>query len=44
MLDKIEDAPRIVGQALAYDGPVVVDVKTAVEHVSPFATITSLRS
>jgi acetolactate synthase I/II/III large subunit len=43
MLDKIEDAPRIVGQALAYDGPVVVDVKTAVEHVSPFATITSLR-
>jgi acetolactate synthase-1/2/3 large subunit len=44
MLDTIEDAPRVVGQALAYDGPVVVDVKTAVEHVSPFATITSLRS
>jgi acetolactate synthase-1/2/3 large subunit len=43
-LDKIEDAPRIVAQALAHDGPVVVDVKTAVEHISPFATITSLRS
>ena len=42
-LDKIEDAPRIVGQVLAHDGPVVVDVKTAVEHVSPFATISSLR-
>jgi thiamine pyrophosphate-dependent acetolactate synthase large subunit-like protein len=43
-LDKIEEAPRIVAQALAHDGPVVVDVKTAVEHISPFATITSLRS
>jgi acetolactate synthase-1/2/3 large subunit len=43
-LDRIEDAPRIVAQVLAHDGSVVVDVKTAVEHVSPFATITSLRA
>ncbi len=43
-LDRIEDAPRIVSQVLAHDGSVVVDVKTAVEHVSPFATITSLRA
>jgi len=43
-LDKIEDAPRVVGQAMAHDGSVVVDVKTAVEHVSPFATIASLRA
>jgi hypothetical protein len=28
---------------LACDGPVVVDVKTAVEHISPFATIAGLR-
>jgi acetolactate synthase-1/2/3 large subunit len=39
----IEDAPRVVEQALAHDGPVVVDVKTALEHISPFATIASLR-
>jgi len=43
-LDRIEDAPRVVRQVLAHDGSVVVDVKTAVEHVSPFATITSLRA
>ena len=39
----IEEAPSIVEQALAHDGPVVVDVKTAVDHISPFATIASLR-
>jgi acetolactate synthase-1/2/3 large subunit len=43
-LAAIADAPAIVAQTLAYDGPVVVDVKTAVEHVSPFATIASLRA
>jgi len=39
----IGEAPAVVAQALAHDGPVVVDVKTAVEHISPFATISSLR-
>lgn len=38
----IGEAPGVVSQALAHDGPVVVDVKTAVEHISPFATIASL--
>jgi acetolactate synthase-1/2/3 large subunit len=42
-LSSIEDAPKIVEQTLAYDGPVVVDVKTALEHITPFATISSLR-
>ena len=42
-MSTIEEAPKIVEQALAYDGPVVVDVKTALEHISPFATIASLR-
>ena len=42
-MSTIEEAPKIVEQALAHDGPVVVDVKTALEHISPFATIASLR-
>ncbi len=42
-LNKIADAPKIVEQTLAHDGCVVVDVVTAVEHISPFATISSLR-
>jgi acetolactate synthase-1/2/3 large subunit len=43
-LAAIADAPAIVKQALAHNGSVVVDVRTAVEHVSPFATISSLRA
>jgi acetolactate synthase-1/2/3 large subunit len=39
----IEEAPAVVERALAQDGPVVVDVRTAVEHISPAATITGLR-
>jgi len=42
-LRSIEDAPRVVEQVLAHDGPVVVDVKTTVEHIAPFATIAQLR-
>ena len=42
-MSTIEEAPKIVEQALAHEGPVVVDVKTALEHISPFATIASLR-
>ena len=39
----IEEAPRVVEQALAHGGPVVVDVKTALEHITPFATVAALR-
>jgi acetolactate synthase-1/2/3 large subunit len=39
----IGEAESVVERALAHDGPVVVDVKTAVEHISPVATIASLR-
>jgi acetolactate synthase-1/2/3 large subunit len=39
----IEEAPGVVERALAHDGPAVVDVRTAVEHISPFATIAGLR-
>jgi acetolactate synthase I/II/III large subunit len=39
----IEEAPGAVERALAHNGPVVVDVRTAVEHITPFATITALR-
>jgi acetolactate synthase-1/2/3 large subunit len=41
-LTRIEDADAVVAEALACDRPVVVDVKTAVEHISPFATIAGL--
>jgi acetolactate synthase-1/2/3 large subunit len=39
----IDEAPRVVAEAMAYDGPVVVDVITAVEHISPTSTISALR-
>ncbi len=39
----IEEAPGVVEQALAHDGPVVVDVRTAAEHITPFTTIAALR-
>jgi acetolactate synthase-1/2/3 large subunit len=39
----IEEVPGVVERALAYDGPVVVDVRTAVEHITPSATIAGLR-
>ncbi|MBX9592690.1 MAG: hypothetical protein K2X43_25660 [Hyphomonadaceae bacterium] len=39
----IAEAPTVVEAALAHDGPVVVDVRTALEHISPFSTIASLR-
>lgn len=39
----IGEAPAVVAKAMTHDGPVVVDVKTAVEHISPVATIASLK-
>jgi|KBSSwiStaDraftv2_1062776.scaffolds.fasta_scaffold14193_3 acetolactate synthase-1/2/3 large subunit len=42
-VSSIEEAAGVVERVLAHDGPVVVDVRTAVEHITPFATITSLR-
>jgi acetolactate synthase-1/2/3 large subunit len=42
-ISSIEEAPGVVEQALAHDGPVVVDVKTAAEHITPFTTIAALR-
>ena len=39
----LEEVPAAVERALAHDGAVVVDVKTAVEHIAPFATIAALQ-
>jgi acetolactate synthase-1/2/3 large subunit len=39
----IEEASGAVQRALAHDGPVVVDVKTVLDHITPFASIDSLR-
>jgi acetolactate synthase-1/2/3 large subunit len=39
----IEEVDAVVEEALAQAGPVVVDVRTAVEHITPFATIAALR-
>ncbi len=38
----LKEAPGVVGEALACDGPVVVDVRTALEHISPFANLADL--
>jgi acetolactate synthase I/II/III large subunit len=42
-LASIAEAPKVVERVLTHDGPVVVDVKTALEHISPFSTIAALR-
>ena len=42
-MTRIDEASDVVARAISHNGPVVVDVKTAAEHISPFATIASLR-
>ena len=44
VIETIAQADTVVKQALADKGPVVVDVRTSVEHVAPGLTISSLRS
>jgi acetolactate synthase-1/2/3 large subunit len=39
----IDDATNVVREAMAHDGPCVVDVACDVEHILPAATITSIR-
>jgi acetolactate synthase-1/2/3 large subunit len=38
----IAEARGVVAEALAHPGPVVVDVQTALEHISPFANLADL--
>ena len=38
------DAARVTDEALATDGPVVVDMRTNVENITAFATLADLRS
>jgi acetolactate synthase-1/2/3 large subunit len=39
----LAEAPGVVAEALACKGPVVVDVKTAVEHIAPGLTLAAAR-
>jgi acetolactate synthase-1/2/3 large subunit len=39
-----EEAPAAAAAAFAHDGPVVIEVKSSAEAISPFATITQLRA
>ncbi|HAT34359.1 MAG TPA: hypothetical protein DCS82_01470 [Rhodospirillaceae bacterium] len=39
-----EDAPGVVEQAFAHDGPVIVDVNTSLETISALTTISALRA
>ena len=41
-LDTPEAAREIIAAALAHDGPVVVDVRTSLEHLSAYSTLSSL--
>jgi acetolactate synthase-1/2/3 large subunit len=38
-----EEAPAAAARAFAHDGPVVIEVLSSAEAISPFATITQLR-
>ena len=39
----IEEAPGIVAEALAHDGPVIVDVRTALDHIAPGLSIEAMQ-
>ncbi|MEZ5910292.1 MAG: thiamine pyrophosphate-binding protein [Hyphomicrobiaceae bacterium] len=41
-ISTIEEAAEIVAEALETEGPVVVDVHTTLEHISPFANLADL--
>ena len=41
-IDRPEDAPETVRRALAADGPVVVGVRTSLEHISAYTTLADL--
>ncbi|MET0567811.1 MAG: thiamine pyrophosphate-dependent enzyme, partial [Hyphomicrobiaceae bacterium] len=41
-ISTVVEAAGVVSEALAHDGPVVVDVKTALEHISPYANLADL--
>lgn len=42
-IERIEDAPAVVEAALQDSGPVVVQVRSALEHINAFTTLTQLR-
>ena len=44
VLDTPRETSAIVREALGHNGPVVVDVRTSLEHLSAFSTLTSLRA
>ena len=37
------EAAGVIDQALAADGPVVVDVRSSLDHISAYATVAGLR-
>ena len=43
-IEKPEDAPDVVTQAFAHDGPVMVDVNTSLETISALTTISEVRA
>jgi acetolactate synthase-1/2/3 large subunit len=42
-IDKPEDAPSVVAEALAHDGPVMVEVNSSLETISALTTISEVR-
>ncbi|HBT43806.1 MAG TPA: thiamine pyrophosphate-binding protein, partial [Rhodospirillaceae bacterium] len=42
-IDTAEDADKVLAEALAHDGPVVVDVAASLEHISAYTNLTSLK-
>jgi len=43
-VERPEEAEPALAQALAADGPAVIDVRTSLEHISAYASISGLRS
>jgi len=44
VIDNVADVEASVAEALAHDGPVVVDVRSSLDHISAYTTIDRLRN
>ncbi|MBT7569009.1 MAG: thiamine pyrophosphate-binding protein, partial [Rhodospirillaceae bacterium] len=38
-----DDMPGVVAEALAHDGPVLIDVRTSLEYIAAYTTISDIR-
>ena len=43
-IESDDEMPSVVAEALAHDGPVLIDVRTSLEYIAAYTTISDIRS